>query len=181
MEVVRVSSSGGLVGFANPDQHLRAKGLCDKSMRLPFLCRSIQHFAKATRSVDQVAYCNASFQHDKAKAIFCNEILAVLSMEQNECFAFPSLIRHALYRLPEGLDLPKDKIERQLRRGAVDFYPPTFLVWTIALVLGWRLYLRRRKGGKVGVGSVNAGAEAGNFILSALQQAAGGRKGRHDR
>ncbi|MFN5222145.1 MAG: NAD(+)/NADH kinase, partial [Cyanobacteriota bacterium] len=26
LEVVRVSSSGGVVGFANPDQHLRAKG-----------------------------------------------------------------------------------------------------------------------------------------------------------
>ena len=25
-EVVRVSSSGGVVGFANPDQHLRARG-----------------------------------------------------------------------------------------------------------------------------------------------------------
>jgi hypothetical protein len=119
--------------------------LCVETMKLPFLCRAMQIFARATKSVDEVAYCKTSFTKAKEVA-FCNRMLDALVSRKGVCKNFSSMIPGA--RAAVKAELSKHSLDEQLRNE--------FSVQgvTLRLLLGWLLtcivivvvwYVRRRR------------------------------------
>jgi len=120
------------------DQAVR--GLCSQVAHMPSICMAFQLFARFSKAVDPVAYCNESFAKNKNEALFCNDILDALVSKKDQCTDLPYLIRNVLSREPEELDLPKEIILRNLSRG-LSLWEVIAALVTIIAAMGW--YLRR--------------------------------------
>jgi lipopolysaccharide biosynthesis glycosyltransferase len=64
--------------------HGPIKHLCELTWTLPNLCEALQIFARASKSVDEVAYCNASFTKVKEVAS-CNYLMDFLVSRKGDC------------------------------------------------------------------------------------------------
>jgi hypothetical protein len=139
--------------------------LCDQTMSLPYLCRAMRIFARATMSVDGVAYCKASFTKSK-EVVFCNYMLDALVSRKDQC---RTIVRDA--RAAAGIVLPEPtpKRKRMKDSGAVrsevlskhslgeqlrnfestvtDTVLPSLLEWLFScvIVVAWRILLRIRR------------------------------------
>jgi hypothetical protein len=124
------------------------RSLCNRAMRMPYLCEAMQHFAQMSVSIDPVSYCNSSFDH-KGKAIYCSEILRMLADRGPMCFDFAILLELALNRVPDDLGLPKERIARNIRKATgsgVLVLVPVFFVCALLIL---RCRQRRRSVQKV--------------------------------
>lgn len=127
------------------DEALRS--LCEAGMRLPYLCKSLKIFAEFSKSVDQVAYCNNSFK-DAREALFCNEILDEMTRKPDVCYDFPTVMEGVLNRMPDELDLPKELIRKNIRKGRLTLrdrllFPPVFVFYMLTAAFGMRWIFRR--------------------------------------
>lgn len=143
---------------AKPHDYLKAimgdecdaalRSLCNRAMRMPFLCEAMQHFAQTSVSIDALSYCNASFEH-KGKAFYCSEILHLLAERGPMCFDFAVLLELALSRVPDDLGLQKEKIVRNIRKASGSSWHVLFFVATIGFALFLRLRCPLRNAQKV--------------------------------
>ena len=106
--------------------------LCRASSSFPFLCRSLHYFARASRSVDAEAYCNASF--DRANHVqYCGKIFEKLAKDGSECKEFSELAWQTLESMPSRMKLPREVIRKKLgipisRTSRVGY---VYFLWTL--------------------------------------------------
>jgi hypothetical protein len=74
------------------------KPMCHHAETHPLLCTTIQEFARSSKSVDQVGYCEAAFSN-ATEATFCNNVMDILVASESRCSNFMSLIQPELDRL----------------------------------------------------------------------------------
>lgn len=122
--------------------------LCNRAMRMPFLCEAMQHFAQMSVSIDPLSYCSASFEH-KGKAFYCSEILHMLAERGPMCFDFALLLELALSRVPDDLGLQKERIVRNIRKAVGSSTQVIVLVLAAVALLLLRWRCRRRNLRKV--------------------------------
>jgi hypothetical protein len=135
--------------------------LCDQTMTLPYLCLAMRIFARASVSVDGVAYCTASFTKPEEVA-FCNYMLKALVSTNDKCAV---IVRDA--QAATGIVLPKPIHEKKRVRGGVryrvqtksskhslgfessvtDTVLPSIMEWlfSFVVVVAWRILLRIRR------------------------------------
>ena len=135
--------------------------LCADILKYPYFCRAMRHFANASKSVDDVAYCEASF-HKAKEVAFCKYMLDALVSRKERC---RKVIKDA--RVATGIDLPKliPNQERgkdsssllsdvllgeQLRNfesTIKDTVLPSLLEWLLSCVavVVWRILVRMRR------------------------------------
>jgi hypothetical protein len=91
------------------------KDLCRAAITLPFICRSLHYFARASRRVDEKSYCEASFD-SKNQVYFCDKLFDRLASEEGrQCHDFPSLVWDTLESVPSSLKLPREVIRKKLK------------------------------------------------------------------
>ena len=129
--------------------HASVVHICEMAAGMPFLCRALQAFAEMSKSIDQVAYCNQSFEENK-QVVFCNELMDMLARRKDECYDFPSLLKHVIDKLPDDLGLNKERMEETIthsikrysafkrsKRGSVPYVVFFFLVLYALYFIRW--------------------------------------------
>lgn len=90
------------------------KDLCKMGVTLPFVCRSLHYFARASRSVDESAYCSASFKNPN-QAFLCNRLFELLGGDEGRrCGEFPPLVWKTVESLPSSVKVPREIIRKKL-------------------------------------------------------------------
>lgn len=124
--------------------------LCRASMKFPFLCRSLHYFAKASRSVDENAYCKASFEV-RNHVLFCGKLFETLAEEGGECNSFSELAWDVVESIPTRTRLPREVLQQKLKipasrttKGIVWVYVSWTMVWLVVAVLLLRFWKRKQ-------------------------------------
>jgi hypothetical protein len=123
--------------------------LCRASQTFPFLCRSLHHFARASRLVDETIYCESSFESTNQVA-FCNNLFDDLAQHGSNCLSFSNFAWEVLRQMPPGMKLPREVIRKKLgislikKFGIVQVYTMFLLFWGIAAATFCRFSDRRR-------------------------------------
>lgn len=124
--------------------------LCRASMTFPFLCRSLHYFAKASRSVDEKAYCSASFDNPN-HLLLCDKIFETLVNDGVRCSSFSELAWDVVESIPTRTKLPREVLRQKLRvpwsrttRGMASVYVKWLFGWCLVAALLFRFWKRKQ-------------------------------------
>lgn len=126
------------------------KSICRASMSFPYLCRSLHYFARASRNVDENAYCQASFEASN-HIQFCQQLFERVAGDQgSRCTSLPELAWSALESVPSSVKLPRSVICKKLgiqfcrTRSFGEMYFLFAVMWLFATAVLFRVLGRKR-------------------------------------